>query len=69
VVLKWARRFLARMAAESLLDKNAFFAQLQTRPTEALCGGSKKAFLKKSLQRTAGLASKKSASFKALLQV
>jgi len=57
------------MAAESLLDKNAFFAKPKTRPTEAFCGWCKKAFLKKSLQRTAGLASKKSASFKALLQV
>jgi len=55
------RRILARMAAESLLDKNAFFAQPKTRPTEALCGGCKKAFLKKSLQRTAGWASKKKA--------
>jgi len=58
------------MAAESLLDKNAFFAKPKTRPTEALCGWCKKAFLKKSLQRTAGLASiKKSAPFEALLQV
>jgi hypothetical protein len=45
------------MAAESLLDKNAFFAKPKTRPTEAFCGWCKKAFLKKSLQRTAGLAS------------